>query len=55
MKTFPSKKRINTDLFVGKNIKLYILLVDKGWDQENILIRKMDHVKIDAPLGEGST
>jgi len=53
--TFPIKKRINTELFIDKNIKLYILLVDKAMVGSRNISRKMDQVKIAGPLGERLT
>jgi len=38
--TFPIKKRINTELFIDRNNRLFIQKGDKEMDQENILIKK---------------
>jgi len=40
--TFLITKRINTELFIDRNMGLYILWVDEETDQDNLLIRKTD-------------
>jgi len=41
---YQNNKRINTELFIDRNMGLYILLLDKETDQETSLDKKTDKI-----------